>query len=246
MSHSKAIQASAPKPSANPADRFSVENYQRPVLETPNGSRKILLHTCCAPCSAEVMDALAASKIETTVFFYNPNIHPRDEYDLRKAENARYAEKLGMDFIDADYDAKNWFERVEGLEREPERGKRCTACFDLRFERTAAYAAVHGFNLFASTLGISRWKDMNQVNASGTRAAARFPGLEYWAFNWRKQGGSQRKIEITKAEQFYQQEYCGCVYSLRDTNEWRQSKGLERIRPKAESRGQDGVAGEEG
>jgi predicted adenine nucleotide alpha hydrolase (AANH) superfamily ATPase len=244
MSKSESIPLEPPKDPASLADRFSVGKYQRPVLETPNKSRKILLHSCCAPCSAEVMDALVASKIATTIFFYNPNIHPRDEYDLRKTENVRYAEKLGMDFIDADYDAKNWFERVEGLEHEPERGKRCTACFDMRFERTAEYAAAHGFDLISSTLGISRWKNMEQINGSGVRAASRFPGMEYWTFNWRKQGGSQRMIEISKAEQFYQQEYCGCVYSLRDTNEWRQSKGVENIQRKVKFYGQDLVAGE--
>ena len=80
--------------------RLSVENYVRPVLETPNGSTRVLMHSCCAPCAAEVMDALAASRIETTIFFYNPNIHPRDEYEIRKQENIRYAEKLGMAFVD--------------------------------------------------------------------------------------------------------------------------------------------------
>lgn len=229
----------------NSMDRFSVENYQRPVLATPNGSDKILLHSCCAPCAVEIMDAMAASEIKTTIFFYNPNIHPRDEYKIRKEENVRYAAKLGMDFIDADYDAKNWFERVEGLEEEPERGARCTACFDMRFERTAEYAAAHGFNLISSTLGISRWKDMDQVNGCGLRAVARFPGMEYWTFNWRKQGGSQRKIEISKAEQFYQQEYCGCVYSLRDTNEWRKSKGQEKIERKVKFYGREAVVTDE-
>ena len=97
------------------------------------------------------MDAMAASGIETTIFFYNPNIHPRTEYELRKEENIRYAEKLGMEFVDADYDTDNWFERVRGLEQEPERGARCTVCFDMRFERTALYAAEHGFNLISST-----------------------------------------------------------------------------------------------
>ncbi len=245
MSKSESIPSQSSKDAAKAADPFSMENYQRPVLEAPNGSNKILLHSCCAPCSAEVMDALVASKIETTIFFYNPNIHPRDEYEIRKAENVRYAEKLGMDFIDADYDAKNWFQRVEGLEHEPERGKRCTLCFDMRFERTAEYAAAHGFDLISSTLGISRWKNMDQINGSGIRAAARFPGMEYWTFNWRKKGGSQRMIEISKAEKFYQQEYCGCVYSLRDTNEWRKSKGVEAIKRKVkfygrEERGGDG------
>ena len=187
------------------------------------------------------MDAMVASGIETTIFFYNPNIHPRSEYDLRKEENIRYAEKLGMGFVDADYDTDNWFERVRGLEQEPERGARCTVCFDMRFERTALYAAEHGFDLISSTLGISRWKNMDQINASGTRAAARWDGMNYWTFNWRKQGGAARMIELSKREEFYQQEYCGCIYSLRDTNGWRQEKGREKIERGQKFYGKDGI-----
>ena len=225
----------------NDMSRFSAENYERPVLDTPNDSKRILMHSCCAPCAAEIMDALAASDIETTIFFYNPNIHPRDEYEIRKQENIRYAEKLGMEFVDADYDAKNWFDRTKGMEDEPERGIRCTACFDMRFEVTADYAAAHGFDLISSTLGISRWKNMQQINGCGERAAARHEGMHYWTYNWRKQGGSQRMIEISKAEEFYQQEYCGCVYSLRDTNAWRESRGREKIRRKIKFYGREEI-----
>ena len=221
--------------------RFSADNFERPVLETPNGSKRILMHSCCAPCAAEIMDAMVASGIETTIFFSNPTLHPRDEYEIRKEENIRYAEKLGMGFIDADYDVKNWFDRTKGQENEPERGARCTTCFDMRFERTAQYAAEHGWDLISSTLGISRWKDMDQINGSGVRAASRFPGMEYWTFNWRKQGGSQRMIEISKAENFYQQEYCGCVFSLRDTNSWRQNSGRDKIVRKVKFYGKEGV-----
>ena len=215
--------------------------YERPVLKTPNGSGKVLMHSCCAPCAAEVMDALVASKIETTIFFYNPNIHPRDEYEIRKQENIRYAEKLGMAFVDGDYNARDWFDRTKGMEEEPERGIRCTACFDMRFEVTAAYAAAHGFDLISSTLGISRWKNMDQINGCGERAAARFPGMSYWTFNWRKQGGAQRMIEISKREEFYQQEYCGCVYSLRDTNSWREEKGRPKIKRLVKFYGRDAI-----
>ncbi|MCH1409849.1 MAG: epoxyqueuosine reductase QueH [Verrucomicrobiales bacterium] len=228
----------------NDMDRFSVDNFERPVLETPNNSKKILMHSCCAPCAAEVMDALAASEIETTIFFYNPNIHPRDEYEIRKEENIRYAEKLGMEFIDWDYNAKDWFERTKGMEEEPERGIRCTECFDMRFDVTADYAAANGFDLISSTLGISRWKNMQQINGSGERAAARYPGMHYWTYNWRKQGGSQRMIEISKKEEFYQQEYCGCVYSLRDTNAWREQNGREKIKRKVKFYGREGVLDE--
>jgi len=201
----------------------------RPVLSTPDGHKKVLLHSCCAPCSGEVMEAMTASGIDYTIFFYNPNIHPKREYEIRKTENIRFAEKHNIPFIDADYDADNWMARAKGLEMEPERGARCTMCFDMRFERTALYAAENGFPVITSSLGISRWKDMNQINGCGERAAAKYDGVTYWTYNWRKGGGSSRMIEISKREEFYQQEYCGCVYSLRDTNKHRLETGRDKI-----------------
>ena len=210
-------------------ESLKAEKYNRPKLETPNGESSLLLHSCCAPCAGEIMEAVAASEIKTTVYFYNPNIHPVQEYELRKEENKRYCQKLGFNFIDADYDKDNWFKRIKGLENEPERGERCTKCFDMRFERSALYAHENKFSLFATTLGISRWKDLDQVNNSGLRAADRYSGLNFWDFNWRKAGGSPRMIEISKREEFYQQEYCGCVYSLRDTNKWRKENNRPRV-----------------
>lgn len=201
----------------------------REKLELPAGHDKLLLHSCCAPCSGEIMEALSVSGIDYTIFFYNPNIHPQREYLIRKEENIRFAEKYQVPFVDADYDKDNWFERAKGMEHEPERGIRCTMCFDMRFERTALYAHENGFGIFATSLGISRWKDMQQVNGSGMRAASHYPGLVYWDYNWRKKGGSQRMVQISKREQFYQQEYCGCVYSLRDANQWRREHGREPI-----------------
>ena len=209
--------------------KYSLEGFKREKLELPNNESKLLLHSCCAPCAAEIMQAVHFSGIETTIYFYNPNIQPKEEYELRKEENIRYAEKLGMAFVDADYDTDNWFSRVKGLEWEPERGKRCTACFDMRFERSALYAKENGFSVFSSTLGISRWKDMNQINASGKRATDRYDSMHYWDYNWRKKAGSQRMLEISKEEEFYMQEYCGCVYSMRDSNLWRKKNGREVI-----------------
>lgn len=209
--------------------------YTSPTLENrlhipmPPGGNQVLLHSCCAPCSGEVMEAMIKSGIKFTIYFYNPNIHPKKEYEIRKNENIRYAEKMGIPFVDADYDTENWFARVKGMEWEPERGKRCTECFDMRFERTALYAHENGFKTFVSCLGISRWKDMEQINGCGQRAAARYDDVEYWDYNWRKGGGSARMIEISKREEFYQQEYCGCIYSLRDTNAWRTSQSREKI-----------------
>jgi len=199
-------------------------------LKLPNNADKLLLHSCCAPCSGEVMQRLLDAGIAYTIYFYNPNIHPLKEYEIRKNENIRFAEKNNVPFVDGDYDKDEWFKRAKGMEFEPERGIRCTMCFDMRFERTALYGHEHGFTVFTSSLGISRWKNMEQINDSGTRAASHYANMTYWTFNWRKEGGSQRMIEISKQEHFYQQEYCGCVYSLRDTNRWR----LQNDRPRIE------------
>jgi len=210
-------------------ESLKVNNYSRPKLETPNGQNRLLLHSCCAPCAGEIMEAVSASDMETTVFFYNPNIHPIEEYEIRKSENKRFCDQLGFEFVDVDYDKENWFKRIKGLEDEPERGDRCTKCFDMRFERSALYAHENDFPLFTTTLGISRWKDLDQVNDSGLRAAKPYKNLIFWDLNWRKKGGSSRMIEISKREEFYQQEYCGCVYSLRDTNRWRKENNRSRI-----------------
>jgi predicted adenine nucleotide alpha hydrolase (AANH) superfamily ATPase len=120
----------------------------------PTGKKKLLMHSCCAPCASEIMEAVKFSEIDTTIFFYNPNIHPDKEYLLRKEENIRFAEKLGMDFIDGDYDKDRWFDLTKGQEDEPERGIRCTTCFDMRFEMTAKYAHENNFDIISSTLGL--------------------------------------------------------------------------------------------
>jgi hypothetical protein len=172
---------------------------------------------------------MANSGIDLTIFFYNPNIHPKKEYEIRKNENIRFAEKLGINFIDADYDVQNWFARAKGMEYEPERGIRCSMCFDMRFIRTALYAYENNFKVITSSLAISRWKDMDQINKSGIKAVSYYPGITYWTYNWRKDGGSARMYEIAKEEEFYKQEYCGCIYSLRDTNNWRKKNNRAEI-----------------
>ena len=206
-----------------------MNSAERPKLVAPNGASKLLLHSCCAPCEGEVLETLLHSEIQPTVFFYNPNIHPKKEYEIRKEEDKRFCEKMGIEHVDVDYDPMTWFKRIKGLEWEPERGARCTQCFDMRFERTALYAHENNYQVISSSLGISRWKNMTQINGCGERAASRYSGITYWTYNWRKAGGSQRMIEISKRENFYQQEYCGCVYSLRDTNKWRTSQGRKKV-----------------
>ena len=198
-------------------------------LELPNGHKNLLLHSCCAPCSGDIMIRLKEAGIDYTIYFYNPNIHPRKEYLLRKEENLKFARKFNIPFIDDDYDTGHWFNLVKGQEWEPERGKRCSSCFDMRFYKTAHYASNNNFSLISSTLGISRWKDMNQINESGLKAASYFVDIDYWTFNWRKNKGSEDMIKVSKNEKFYMQEYCGCVYSLRDTNIWRHKNNKPKI-----------------
>lgn len=190
-------------------------------LNLPLDNKRLLLHSCCAPCAGGIIETLIFSAVDFTIFFYNPNIHPKKEYLIRKEESSRFAKKHNVPFIDADYDKDNWFKRIAGLEMEPERGARCTVCFDMRLERTALFAHEHGFDTIATSLGISRWKDLEQVNASGLNAANRYSSIVYWDYNWRKQGGHENMYATAKREQFYRQEYCGCIYSLRDINLWR-------------------------
>ena len=199
-------------------------------LQLPSGHKKLLLHSCCAPCSGDIMLRLKESGVDYTIYFYNPNIHPKQEYILRKEENLEFARKYNIPFIDDDYDTRNWFDKVKGQEWEPERGKRCSSCFDMRFYKTAEYASNNNYSLISSTLGISRWKDMYQINQSGLKAVSHFSDIDYWTFNWRKNKGSENMIKISKKEKFYMQEYCGCVYSLRDTNIWRHKNNRPDIK----------------
>jgi predicted adenine nucleotide alpha hydrolase (AANH) superfamily ATPase len=152
-------------------------DLNRDPLPWPYGQRKVLLHACCAPCSGEIIEAMLASDIDLAVFFYNPNIHPRAEYARRKEEIIRFVDELGVPFVDGDYDRDAWLARTRGLEHEPERGRRCTLCFEMRLEHTARHAHAQGFPVIATSLGISRWKDQQQVNDCGHRAAAGYPGL---------------------------------------------------------------------
>ena len=195
------------------------------AIPTPVAGDRVLLHSCCAPCSGAMVEAMVGRGLDVTIFFYNPNIHPKEEYEVRKEENKRFAAKLGVPFIDADYDddVHEWYHRAEGLEWSPERGERCTMCFDMRMERTALHASEHGFAFITTTNATSRWKDEVQVDGSGLRAAARYAGVSYWLEDWKDDEMTRRKYEINADMQFYKQEYCGCAYSLRDVNTFRRS-----------------------
>ncbi len=154
-----------------------------------------------------------------TVLFYNPNIDSEAEYQKRLAENKRVCARFGVPFAELPYEPHVWREAVKGLEQEPERGKRCSACFYLRLRRAAQYAKENGFTAFSSVLGISRHKDLQQVNAAAL-AAAEKEQIPYDLTNWRKGGTQQLKTALMREMQIYNQNYCGCIYSRRkDTHE---------------------------
>ena len=195
-------------------------------VEAPGGARDILLHACCAPCSGAILECLRDSGIRPVVFFSNSNIYPRAEYDLRLAELQRYAGKMGVELVADEYDHDAWLAAVRGLEREPERGERCAACFRFRLTRAACFAAQRGLPVLATTLASSRWKDLDQVNEAGVIACGVEWGwlprndvamaVQWWPQNWRKGGLQERRNEVIREQGFYNQNWCGCEFSRHD------------------------------
>lgn len=180
-------------------------------LEVPGGSRDVLLHSCCAPCSGAILECMAENGVKPVIFFSNSNIDTKEEYDLRLAEIVRYAAKFGFEVVDDEYDHEAWLAAVRGLENEPERGGRCLQCFRYRLARAAAYAREHNITVLTTSLASSRWKSLEQVAAAGNDVC---PDL-FWDMNWRKGGLQPRRGEIIKEENFYNQIYCGCEFSKR-------------------------------
>ena len=181
---------------------------------TPPGNR-ILLHCCCAPCSGAVVECLVQNGYRPTLFFSNSNITPKEEYEKRKGELCRYAAALGLEVVDDDYEHDVWLCGIAGMENEPERGRRCEECFGFRLVRAARYAADHGFDVLTTTLASSRWKDLDQVDRAGQKACAAVQGVCWWSQNWRKGGLQERRAEIIREWDFYEQDWCGCEFSRR-------------------------------
>lgn len=184
-------------------------------FEVPLGAEQVLLHTCCAPCSSAIVECMLQHGVRPTIYYCNPNIFPLEEYLIRKDECTRYAQALGLDIVDADYDHEAWKQQMRGMEQEPERGVRCLSCFKLRLLSTAKYAHEHGFKVITTTLMSSRWKSLEQINTAGNYAASQFDDVTWWDHNWRKGGLSERRLEIIREYGFYNQQYCGCEYSMR-------------------------------
>ena len=227
---------------------------QKSAFGKPADCTEVLLHACCAPCSSAIVEWLLAHDVQPTIYYYNPNIWPREEYDIRKEESKRHAASLGIRWIDDDYDHASWLQHVCGLEQEPERGRRCEQCFTLRLTAAARKAQQLGIPYFATTLASSRWKSLEQINRAGLAAEKIVTNLpspliatphsqlslqrhtleertlnsqlstlnsplspfpRFWAQNWRKGGLQDRRNQLLKEYHFYNQQYCGCEFSIR-------------------------------
>ena len=189
----------------------------------------VLLHCCCAPCSAAIIEWMLNNDIRPTLYYYNPNIYPQEEYLIRKNELTRYADSLGLTVIDGDYDYEKWKDwachnlNTTNLEDFPERGSRCLECFKLRLLETAKKCKELSIEQFTTTLASSRWKSLDQINAAGQWAAEMVNGkvngeqsvVTFWDKNWRKGGLQDRRNALLKENNFYNQQYCGCEYSMR-------------------------------
>ena len=180
---------------------------------------EVLLHCCCAPCSSAIIEWMLAHDVRPTLYYFNPNIFPEEEYLIRKNECTRYAASLGLDIIDDDYDHEAWRCQVKGMEMEPERGARCLQCFKMRLLHAARKAVELGFGVFTTTLASSRWKSLTQINEAGHWAVKKVSEetgktVRFDDRNWRKGGLQQRRNELLKENGFYNQLYCGCEFSL--------------------------------
>ena len=186
-------------------------------IEIPEGISQVLLHACCAPCSSAIVEWMLQHGIRPTIFYFNPNIFPYEEYEIRKNESKRHADSLGIPWIDGDYNHAQWLEQVQGLEHEPERGSRCLQCFRMRLTATALQAQALGITHFTTTLASSRWKSLEQITQAGLAAQAAVPSTFFWAQNWRKGGLQDRRNQLLREYNFYNQLYCGCEFSMPST-----------------------------
>lgn len=198
-------------------------NYQRELdalISSLNDTPKLLLHACCAPCSSYCLEYLS-QYFEITVLYYNPNISPEEEFGKRAAEEKRLISEMRVKnpvtLVVDEYNPREFFDAVKGLENEPEGGERCFVCYRLRLERAAKYAAEHGFDYFCSTLSISPLKKAQKLNEIGEELSGIYK-VKNLPNDFKKKGGYLRSIELSREYGLYRQNYCGCVFSKREQN----------------------------
>ena len=204
-------------------------NYQNKldeILKDLKETPKLLLHTCCAPCSSYCIEYLS-NYFDITVLYYNPNISPQEEYEKRKQEQIRflkeYPSKNKLDIMDIDYNYNEFLSIAKGLEQEKEGGRRCHKCYLLRLEKTAQIAKKHHFDYFGTTLTVSPYKNSKVLNEIGKVLQEKY-NVAYLFSDFKKKEGYKRSIELSKQYHLYRQDYCGCIYSKKERDEKYENK----------------------
>ena len=194
---------------------MNYDNEMEKVIKELKFVPKLLLHSCCAPCSSAVITKLK-DYFDITVIYYNPNIEPYEEYIKRKEEQKRLITLLDsknkIDFIDCDYDNNKYHELVRGHEEDPERGSRCYICYSQRMEYTAKKAQENNYNFFGTTLSVSPYKISRWINEIGYDLSEKY-NVSYLPSDFKKRDGYKKSIELSKKYNLYRQNYCGCIYS---------------------------------
>lgn len=196
-------------------------NYYKEMINIINnlkGKPKLLLHSCCAPCSTTVIETLK-EHFDLTIIYYNPNIEPYEEYEKRKKEQIRIIKKYDINFMDCDYDNDLFHKMSVGFESEPEKGIRCHKCYRLRLDYTARIAKEKGYDYFGTTLTVSPYKLSNVINEIGLELETKH-NIKFLVSDFKKNEGYKKSIELSKKYNLYRQNYCGCIYSRKsDINE---------------------------
>lgn len=194
------------------------ENYSllcEEILNNITYKKKILLHSCCAPCSSYVITYLT-NYFDITILYYNPNISPYEEYTKRKNEQIKLIKEIetknNIDIMDCDYDNNIYNNLIKGLEKEPERGNRCTICYQMRMEKTAILAKENNYDYFCTTLSVSPYKNSKLINKIGESLEKKY-NINWLYSDFKKKDGYKKSIELSKKYNLYRQNYCGCIYS---------------------------------
>ena len=195
-------------------------------LNSLKSVKKLLLHSCCAPCSSHVISFLT-KYFDITILYYNPNISPRSEYEKRKQEQIKLLEmietKNKLDYIDCDYDNDLYNEKVNGYESCKERGERCTICFNLRLQKTALLAKENNYDYFCTTLSVSPYKNSKLINEIGEKLEKEY-NVKWLYSDFKKDNGYKNSIELSKKYGLYRQDYCGCIYSKIERENYKSNK----------------------
>ncbi len=192
---------------------MSVDGVKLGVFDSPMVTKTpLLLHVCCAPCSTYVIETLK-DEFNLVAYFYNPNIHPEEEYQKRLDELIRFAEKMNVPVFEGEYDKDRWLNAVKGHENDREGGERCEICYKLRMEDTAIFAVKNGFMYFGTVLSASPHKDAEVINRIGEEISRKYD-INFYQADFKREGGFKESVELSKKYGLYRQKYCGCIYSI--------------------------------